>query len=192
MNEPAEGIQDSNTDVLASLKNVRMIALDVDGTLTNGVVTYSSDGSETKQFHIADGLGLQLAIQAGLVVAWITGRTSETVQRRADELNIHHTLMGVSNKAAALAELRGAYDLSAMNIAYMGDDLNDLPAFSVAGVRFAPSNAVAEIKSVADFVTEREGGSGAVREMIDAILKAQGLYTDALTLYLGELLRPKA
>lgn len=174
------------------LSDIKLIALDVDGVLTDGSVNYSSDGTETKRFHIADGLGIQLAIHAGLVVAWISGRTSDAVERRSKELNVHHLYMGVSNKSIALAELMGAYEIEGKNIAYMGDDLNDLPALSLVGVKFAPSNAVPEILGHADFVTSKSGGSGAVREMCDAILKAQGKYTEALTLYLSDILRPKS
>jgi 3-deoxy-D-manno-octulosonate 8-phosphate phosphatase (KDO 8-P phosphatase) len=171
------------------LAAVRLIAMDVDGVLTDGGVIYSGSESESKRFHIADGLGIQLAIHAGLSIAWITGRTSLMVERRAKELGVQHLYQGVSNKSAPLAELIGNYAINSANIAYMGDDLNDLPAYSVAGVKFAPSNAVGEIKGLADFITEKAGGGGAVREMCDAILKAQGRWNDALTQYLAKLLQ---
>jgi len=170
------------------LKPVRLLALDVDGVLTNGRILLIGD-SETKRFHVADGLGLQLLLHAGILVAWISGRTSPAVARRAAELGITHLYEGVSNKAAPLAELMAQHALQQANIAYMGDDLNDLPAFSLAGVKFAPSDAVLEIKALAHFVTERPGGAGAVREACDVILKSQGRWNEAVTIYLAKLLQ---
>ncbi|MEP6756482.1 MAG: HAD hydrolase family protein [Chthonomonadales bacterium] len=177
--------------VAEKLASVKMIVLDVDGVLTDGVITYGSDGSETKSFHINDGLGIQLARHAGLIIAWITGRESSAVNRRAEELKIHHLFTGIANKSIPLAQLMATYEFTAKNIAYMGDDLNDLPALSLAGVKFAPANAVPEILAHADFVTIKSGGSGAVREMCDTILKSQDTFTDALTAYLSEVLHPQ-
>ena len=123
-------------------------------------------------------------------VVWISGRKSAVVERRSAELGVTHLYQGAANKSAVLAELMGAYALNQSNMAYVGDDLNDLPAFSLAGVKFAPANAMAEIKAVADFVTERPGGQGAVREVCDVILKAQGKWNDAVSVYLSKLLQP--
>jgi 3-deoxy-D-manno-octulosonate 8-phosphate phosphatase (KDO 8-P phosphatase) len=169
---------------------VRLIAMDVDGVLTDGLITLSISEPESKRFNVADGLGLQLVANAGLVTVWISGRSSEIVARRAEELGITHLYQGCHNKSIPLADVLKQYMLGPANIAYMGDDLNDLPAYSIAGVKFAPANAAAEIKGVADFVTERSGGGGAVREMCDAILKSQGKWNDALSLYLARLLQP--
>src|SRR5437870_6783635 len=163
------------------LSLVRLIAMDVDGVLTDGGIYLDGKESESKRSHIADGLGIQLAVQAGLVVVWISGRESDVVQRRADELGVTHLYQKTSNKSAVLAELIGKYSLNQSNIAYVGDDLNDLPAFSLAGVKFAPANAVTEIKALADFVTEKSGGEGAIREVCDVILKAQGKWNDAVS-----------
>jgi 3-deoxy-D-manno-octulosonate 8-phosphate phosphatase (KDO 8-P phosphatase) len=171
------------------LSSIRLIAMDIDGVLTDGTVEIASDGPEIKRFHVADGLGLQLAMNAGLIVVWISGRASEIVEKRAQELGVTHLFERTPNKSVPLAELMGRYTLASVNIAYMGDDLNDLPAFSLAGAKFAPANAVTEIKALADFVTTVEGGRGAVREMCDTILRAQGRYNDALTVYLAGLLK---
>jgi 3-deoxy-D-manno-octulosonate 8-phosphate phosphatase, YrbI family len=168
---------------------IRLIAMDIDGVLTDGTVELVPEGPEVKRFHVADGLGLRLVMNAGFQVAWISGRASEVVQKRAAELSITHLFEKTPNKSIPLAELMGRFTLSSDNIAYMGDDLNDLPAFSLAGAKFAPANAVNEIKALADFVTTHNGGAGAVREMCDAILKAQGRYNDALTIYLAGLLK---
>jgi 3-deoxy-D-manno-octulosonate 8-phosphate phosphatase (KDO 8-P phosphatase) len=171
------------------LAAIRLLAMDVDGVLTNGSILLTADGEENKQFHVADGLGIRLALEAGLVVAWISSRTSAVVAQRAAELKISHLYQNVANKSKALAELIGAYTLQTHNVAYIGDDLNDLPAYSLAGVKFAPANAVNEIKGIADFVTEKRGGEGAVREVCDVLLKAQGKWNDAVTRYLAHLLQ---
>jgi 3-deoxy-D-manno-octulosonate 8-phosphate phosphatase (KDO 8-P phosphatase) len=177
------------TDPQDKLTFIRLIAMDVDGVLTDGKIDLSGDSEENKTFHVLDGLGIQLAINAGLVVAWISGRESKIVEKRANELGVTHLFQRASNKSAAIAELIGSYALSQANIAYIGDDLNDLPAYSLAGCKFAPANAVSEIKALADFVTERPGGSGAVREVCDVILKAQGKWNDAVTIYLSHLMQ---
>jgi len=168
---------------------IRLLAMDVDGVLTDGSIELVADGPETKRFHILDGLGIQLVLNAGLAVAWITGRESPVVEARANELGVTHLYQRTSNKSAAIAELIGKYALNQSNVAYIGDDLNDLPAYSLAGCKFAPANATAEIKGLADFVTERSGGAGAVREVCDVILKAQGKWNDAVSIYLARLLQ---
>lgn len=161
--------------------------MDVDGVLTDGGIILGSGDLEAKRFHIADGLGIRLLIHAGIRVAWISGRQSDAVRKRAAELGVTDLFEESGNKSAALAQLIANYGLTQANIAYVGDDLNDLPAFSLAGVKFAPANAVAEIKALAEFVTEKPGGDGAVREVCDVILKAQGKWNDAVTAYLSEL-----
>jgi 3-deoxy-D-manno-octulosonate 8-phosphate phosphatase (KDO 8-P phosphatase) len=169
--------------------SIRLLAMDVDGVLTDGGILLSGAESEIKRFNVADGLGVQLALCAGLVVVWISGRASEAVERRAQELGVSHLYQNAANKSAPLAELMETYTLSSAHVAYIGDDLNDLPAYSLAGVKFAPASAVPEIKGLADFITERAGGEGAVREVCDVILKTQGRWNDALTQYLARLLQ---
>lgn len=171
------------------LAAIRLLAMDVDGVLTDGGILLSGTDPEIKRFHVADGLGIQLALHGGLIVAWISGRASEAVERRAQELGVQHLYQNTANKSAPLAELIGAYSLDSVNVAYVGDDLNDLPAYSLAGVKFATANAVAEIKGLADFITEKAGGEGAVREVCDVVLKGQGKWTEALTQYLARLLQ---
>ena len=176
-------------NVTERLKRVRLLAMDVDGVLTDGKIVLVGDDGESKAFHIQDGLGIQLAMHGGMVVAWISGRKSAIVERRAKELGVTHLYQGAANKSAVIAELIAAYSVHQAQIAYIGDDLNDLPAFSLAGVKFAPANAVAEIKGLADFVTERRGGEGAVREVCDVILKAQERWNPAVTAYLSTLMQ---
>jgi 3-deoxy-D-manno-octulosonate 8-phosphate phosphatase (KDO 8-P phosphatase) len=172
------------------LQAVRVIAMDVDGVLTDGGIELPGEGPEAKRFCVADGLGIQLALHAGLQIVWISGRESASVARRARELGVTQLYQGSANKALPLAQIIAEGGLAGAEVAFVGDDLNDLPAFGVCGVRVAPANAVTEVKALADLVTERPGGSGAVRELCDVILKVQGKWNDALARYLGQLLTP--
>lgn len=178
------------SDGTSPLTRVRLLALDVDGTLTDGTVTFTDDGRELKTFNIHDGLGIVMASLVGLQIAWITGRTSPMVERRARELGVFHLLQGVRDKSRALSELAARLGVAPDAIAFMGDDWNDLPAFEVAGVCIAPANADAELLEAAHYVTKRNGGHGAVRDAITAILQARGEYGIAKTLYLTSLSAP--
>ncbi|MGQ9524051.1 MAG: KdsC family phosphatase [Armatimonadota bacterium] len=159
---------------------VRLLALDVDGVLTDGSVVFSSSGDELKSFHILDGMGMRLAMEAGIAVAVISGRHSSPVQLRMAELGVGEVLQGVSDKAAALRDLCVRKGIAQDEAAFVGDDLNDLPAFAVSGFRIAVANAVQEVKQAADVVTSRPGGFGAVREAVELILKAQGRWQAAI------------
>ena len=174
------------------LKTVRLLALDVDGTLTDGGVYYDDAGGETKRFHIHDGLGIVLAQMAGLKIVWITGRTSSIVQKRAGELKVPLVMQGVRDKGAALGEAAQSLDVPLAQCAFMGDDLNDLPGFATAAVCFAPANASPDILARADFVAGRNGGSGAVREVVDLILRARGDYEETVAVYAASLCLPLA
>ena len=178
------------TDAHERLKTVRLLALDVDGTLTDGGVYYDDAGGETKRFHIHDGLGIVLAQMAGLKIVWITGRTSSIVQKRAGELKVPLVMQGVRDKGAALGEAAQSLDVPLAQCAFMGDDLNDLPGFTAAAVCFAPANASPDILARADFVAGRSGGSGAVREAIDLILRARGDYEETVAAYAASLCLP--
>jgi 3-deoxy-D-manno-octulosonate 8-phosphate phosphatase (KDO 8-P phosphatase) len=176
--------------VAARLAGVRLLALDVDGTLTDGTIGYDDTGRETKQFSIHDGLGIVLARFVGLETAWITGRTSPLVERRARELGVRFLFQGIRDKTAVLAEVAVRNRLLMENIAYMGDDLNDLPALHIAGVALAPANAAPEVLAAVHYVTPRRGGDGAVRDAITAILRARGDYDAAVGAYLLSLASP--
>jgi 3-deoxy-D-manno-octulosonate 8-phosphate phosphatase (KDO 8-P phosphatase) len=166
---------------------IKLLALDVDGTLTDGTVLYSDTGAELKPFHIQDGLGIVLAGFVGLQIAWITGRTSPIVERRARELKVTLLRQGVHDKAAALAEVAFAAGIEPGEVAFMGDDLNDIPAMRSAAAILAPANAVSEIRHLAHYVTSVSGGQGAVREAIETILRARGDYDVAVGTYLLSL-----
>jgi|SRR5579871_1861807 len=172
---------------VAKLARTCLLAMDVDGVLTDGSLAYDSEGREWKQFHVTDGLGLVLLAQIGVSVAWITGRSSSIVERRAQELRIPYLMQGVRDKSKALDTVRQQMGIAWEEIAYIGDDWNDLPVFQAAGVKIAVSNAVTEVKALADMVTLREGGKGAVREVCDALLDARGVRASCLADYLENL-----
>jgi len=176
----------------ARLARVRLIVLDVDGTLTDGTVTYTDDGRELKSFHIHDGIGMVLCGFVGVRIAWITGRKSVMVERRAQELGVMHLYQKIRDKATALAEIALREGVSPEEMAFMGDDLIDLPAFRNVGVAIAPGDAVPEVRAAAHLVTVRDGGRGAAREAIEAILRARGDYDAALGAYLLSLSQPRA
>lgn len=159
------------------------LVLDVDGTLTDGRIIYGDDGVESKQFHVRDGSGLKFWSAAGKRAAIVTGRRSEVVSRRAGELGISLVYQGVSRKDAVWAELLSVWSCPGEHVAVVGDDLPDLPLFRRAGLRIAVADAVAEVQQAADYVTRKRGGRGAVREVIELILQAQGRWTSVVEAY---------
>jgi len=154
---------------------IALLAMDVDGVLTDGRVTISSDGTESKQFSILDGFGLVRLAQAGVHVAWISGRASGSTTARAKELKISHVIQGRVDKGAALQELAAHLGLTAEQCAYIGDDTIDVSAITWAGVGIAVPNAMPNVLAAADHVTQRAGGFGAVREVCEQIASAKGL-----------------
>ena len=155
------------------LLGIKLVAMDVDGVLTDGKLTFDSEGVEYKSFHVLDGLGIKNLIEYGLEVALITGRESQIVARRAQELNINHVHQGVSQKGLVFKDLLNSLNLSSEVSLFVGDDEPDIPAMTLAGVAVAPSNAVESVKLVADILLERAGGEGAVRELSDLLLSYQ-------------------
>ena len=156
-------------------KKIKLLALDVDGVMTDGSVTYSSDGSEHKTFNIKDGVGIKRIQAAGIQVAIITGRESAMVSRRAAELGISLIVQGREDKGVALRELTSSLSLSTDQCAYMGDDLPDLSAIAIASISACPADAVSEVKAASTVVMEASGGRGCVREFCDFLLDAQSL-----------------
>ena len=165
---------------------IRCLVLDVDGVLRKGEITYTSSGEEIKAFHAKDGLGLALAHRMGLQTAIITGRTSPMVERRAKELRISHIQMGSHNKSAGLQELLHTLDLEVHEVAYMGDDLNDLGIMSKVGLPITPQDGAKEVKDIAHYICQAKGGEGAVREAVEYILKQEGLWEEAVRKYKDE------
>ena len=167
-------------------RRVKLLVLDVDGVLTNGQIIYGSGGAELKVFHAQDGLGVSVARRAGLATAIITGRESEMVRRRGSELHMVDVYQKALDKVASLRELCARRGLSLAETGYVGDDLNDLPAMRLAGFAAAVANAVPEVKQHAHYVAAHEGGRGAVREIIEFILRAQDKWDAVVAQYLAD------
>lgn len=176
MDDPLEGISD---ELRARAAAIRLAVFDVDGVLTDGRVVFGDDGFEHKAFHTRDGLGLQLLQDSGVQVGIITGRTSTIVSRRAEELRIRHLLQGRPDKGPALAELLARLEIVPECVLYVGDDVVDLPAMRSVGLGIAVADATAFTRRHADHVTRAAGGAGAVREICELLMAAQGTLDDA-------------
>lgn len=159
-------------------KNINLLAMDVDGILSDGKLYFSNSGEELKTFSTLDGLGIKLLLQSGIQVAIITGRKSEIVAMRAKQLGIRHVAQGRDDKLVALTELSEDLHIPIQQTAYIGDDLPDLSAVIAAGLGMTVPNGHGELKKYADGITTRAGGAGAVRELCELILKAQGKLAD--------------
>lgn len=162
---------------------IKLIALDVDGTLTDGKLYMGNNGEGLKGFNVRDGLAIVGAIQNGLEVAIITGKESEIVTLRSEELGIKEVHQKVGNKIAKLKELCEKYSLEPNQIAYMGDDLNDYPAIRFAGYTGMPLDGAHELAEMVDFISTKKGGEGAVREFIETIMKKQDLWFNVIKKY---------
>ncbi|MGP3777875.1 KdsC family phosphatase [Halanaerobium saccharolyticum] len=167
------------------MKNINTIFLDVDGTLTDGKVYLDNGKNEFKAFNVKDGLMVVAAIKMGYDVIIMTGRKSEVVARRAAELGIEEYYQGVRDKKAALEKLMEEKDFGYGNLAYLGDDLNDLPVMKEARFAGCPRDAAAEVKEVSDLVSDFKGGDGAVREILSHIMKAKGEYHQVIEGFTG-------
>jgi 3-deoxy-D-manno-octulosonate 8-phosphate phosphatase (KDO 8-P phosphatase) len=152
---------------------IRLFAMDVDGVLTDGTVQISSDGTESKGFSILDGLGIVRLNKAGIVVAWISGRLSGATTARATELKVPHLIQGRVDKISALQEIAAQLSFTPAQCVYMGDDDIDAPAIEWAGIGVTVPDAMPKAFAVADYVTSRPAGRGAVREVCEHILAAQ-------------------
>ena len=167
-------------------KNIKLLLLDVDGVLTQGEIIIGQTGELCKVFNAMDGLGITLAKSHGIQVGIVTGRSSDIVRHRAGELGIDILYMGVKNKLSILKEILAQGTYSIEEIAFMGDDLNDLPIIKNVGFSIAPANAAVEIRERAHYICRRSGGNGAVREAIEYILKNQGLWSQIINEYLKQ------
>jgi len=152
---------------------IRLVVMDVDGVLTDGKITYTSDGQELKSFNVKDGLGISLGIRAGLQFAIITARRSPMVERRAEELGIQHVRQLSKTKLPVLESLMTELSLSPEHLVYIGDDLPDIPPMQAVGLACCPADAVREVKDVAHYMAQARGGDGAVREILDLLLQAR-------------------
>ena len=164
---------------------IKLAVFDIDGVLTDGGIFLNDNGEELKRFHVHDGQGLVLLKQSGCHVAVITARSAEIVSSRMKELGIEHVYQNQSDKSAALAELMTGLNIKNDAVAYTGDDLVDLAAMNMAGLAIAVADAHPVALKQADWVTTRRGGNGAVREICELLLQAQGKYDEILEQFLG-------
>ncbi len=162
---------------------IELIVLDVDGTLTDGKIIYTQNGDEVKSFCVKDGLAIASWIKLGKKVAIITGRNSKIVERRAKELGIEYFFQGVHNKQEVLEELLQRLNLSMENVASAGDDLNDFKMLKASKLAFVPADASSYVKEIADVVLSRNGGDGAIREMIEQLIVKEKLKEEYLALW---------
>jgi 3-deoxy-D-manno-octulosonate 8-phosphate phosphatase (KDO 8-P phosphatase) len=163
--------------------SIELIVLDVDGTMTDGKISYTQEGSEIKSFCVKDGLAIASWLKLGREVAIITGRESKIVERRAGELGIKYFYQGIDNKKEILNILLSELDLTMDNVASIGDDLNDYSMLLASKRAFVPSNASKYVKNIADVILSNQGGEGAVREMIEELIIAEGLKEKYLKLW---------
>ena len=165
------------------LQKIKMLLLDVDGILTDGRIIYSSDGSETKAFDVKDGHGLKMIQRAGIEVGIITGRKSSVVERRAKELGISILYQGAKDKLVPFREILEHHSIGEDEIAYVGDDIVDLPILLRVGFAATVADALPEVKQRVHYVTDRKGGKAAVREICDLILKESGRWDGVAAKY---------
>ncbi|MGL5972013.1 MAG: KdsC family phosphatase [Cetobacterium sp.] len=159
---------------------IKLIVLDVDGTLTDGKLYISNLGDEMKAFNVKDGLGITQAISLGKEIAIITGKTSQIVSKRCNELGIKEIHQGIKNKIGVLDSILEKYKISYENVAYMGDDLIDLAVMKKCKIAGAPKDSVEEILHISDFISSKNGGEGAVREFIEYILKKENIWNNVV------------
>jgi 3-deoxy-D-manno-octulosonate 8-phosphate phosphatase (KDO 8-P phosphatase) len=167
-------------------RRVKLLLMDCDGVLTDGRIELLENGDEQKTFHVRDGQGISLFHRAGLRTGIISGRASGAVQRRADDLSMTYVRQSAEDKSKALDEILALANVSLHECAYIGDDLGDIPVMDRVELAVAVADAAVETKLAAHFVTEQKGGHGAVREVTELILKAQGSWDDLVKKYLGK------
>ncbi|HUT69294.1 MAG TPA: HAD-IIIA family hydrolase [Desulfatiglandales bacterium] len=169
---------------LDKLKRIKLLLLDVDGVLTDGSVIYDDTGAEIKAFNAKDGLGIKMLMGAGIEVGIVTGRTSRALFHRCDNLGISLVFDQVRDKTGVLEVISKEKGVGAEHIAFVGDDLVDIPLMKKVGLSVAVADAHETVLEHADMVTSAQGGDGAVREVCEAILKAQGLWEKVLERFL--------
>jgi len=162
--------------VIAGLAAIRLVVTDVDGVLTSGLVALDAAGGRMGFFSVRDGMGVTLGLHAGLEFAVVSGARSPALRARAAELGLRHVHEGVADKGACVVALQRELGCDRTATLYVGDDVNDLSAFRAAGVAVAVADAAPEVRAAADWVTRSPGGAGALREVVDAVLRAHGTW----------------
>lgn len=173
------------TESFVRASKVKVMIFDVDGVLTDGTLTYDANGEITKTFYVLDGLGIQMLNKTGVKTAIISARNSPIVVKRAKDLGIHHVHQGMHDKRVALAALLQETGVTAEDCGYIGDDVIDLPLLLRVGFAVTVPTGHAEVQHRAHYVTRAPGGRGAVREVCDMIMRAQGTYESVLAQYFG-------
>ncbi len=164
-------------------KKIKLLIMDVDGVLTDGRIIYTNSGDEMKFFDVMDGMGLALFTRAGLKTAILTAKKSNIVLKRSKDMHIDKTYQNAFKKGDTFGKILSDFEVSAGEACFIGDDLVDLPALKKAGFAVAVPNACAEVRAAAHYITKIEGGRGAVREVIEIILKAQGKWNELIKRY---------
>jgi 3-deoxy-D-manno-octulosonate 8-phosphate phosphatase (KDO 8-P phosphatase) len=172
-------------DINARAQRIKLLLMDCDGVLTDGRLWLMADGDEQKTFHARDGQGISLCHRAGLKTGIISGRTSSAVERRAQDLKIAYVRQYAKDKIKALDEILTAAGVTANECAYIGDDVADIPVMQRVALAVAVADAASETREAAHYVTELDGGHGAVREVCDLILKAQGKWDEVMERFLA-------
>jgi 3-deoxy-D-manno-octulosonate 8-phosphate phosphatase (KDO 8-P phosphatase) len=163
--------------------NIKLMLFDVDGVLTDGGIIYDGNGEELKVFNVRDGLGIRLLMKAGVMVGIVTGRSSKALRHRCENLGISLVFQGVRDKGILLDQIIQTTGYKAEEIAFMGDDLPDLPIMRKVGFSIAVANAHESVLKQADMITAEKGGAGAAREVCEKIIKSRGLWEDLLKQY---------
>jgi 3-deoxy-D-manno-octulosonate 8-phosphate phosphatase (KDO 8-P phosphatase) len=172
-------------ELLEKAVNIKLVVFDVDGVLTDGKLILGENGNEYKSFHVRDGHGLVMLLESGCKIAVITARSSKIVAERMESLGIEYVYQGEKDKGVRLMKLIDELGLEREQVAYVGDDVIDLPAMVKVGLPIAVADARTEVKQNADWVTQDRGGQGAVREVCELIMKAQGNFDERIKIYLS-------
>ena len=170
-------------DVIERAKKIRLLLLDVDGVLTDGRIVYDNQGNETKNFNVNDGLGIILLKRTDIKCVIVTAKSSRVVTKRARELKIDKVYHNFHYKMEALEAIRKKFDVTDEQICYVGDDVIDVPVLKKAGLAVCPTNALEDVKPHAHLVTGKAGGWGAVREVCDLLINAQGKWDEVMKRY---------
>lgn len=163
----------SRPELLARLRGIKLLSLDVDGVLTDGGLYYAEDGHQLRKFNVKDGMGMKLAMGVGVEVAIISASVTPCILKRGEDLGIRNIHLGAEDKLEKLKEICAKLGIALTQVAHMGDDLNDIPVLKAVGCALTVADAVGAVRDLADFVTEKGGGAGAVREICDLLVEAK-------------------
>ncbi len=186
MSERDQTVKRPSAEIVRRASRIRLLLLDSDGVLTDGRITMTSAGEEIRSFDVRDGHGIRMGQQAGLLFGVISGRDSRVLAERAAELQIDEVHQGVWDKLGCVREILGRRKLGRQAACFVGDDLIDVPAMRHCGLAVAPADALPEVRRASHYVTQQPGGRGAVREVIDLLLRASGSWDQVTARYLGE------